>query len=61
LPMTMAKIWADRVRVNAITSDLFAGIPGTKSLTSVTKLEEEKISAYVASGWLYATGRKRGF
>lgn len=61
IPMTMAKIWADRVRVNALTSDLFDGIPATKSLTSVTKLEEEKISAYVASGWMYAKGRKRGF
>jgi len=61
IPMTMAKIWADRVRVNAITSDLFDAIPATKSQTSVTKLEEEKISAYVASGWMYAKGRKRGF
>lgn len=61
IPMTMCKIWADRVRINAITSDLFEGIPSTKSLTQVTKLEEEKISAYVASGWMYAKGRKRGF
>lgn len=61
LPMPMCKIWADRVRINAITSDLFEGIPATKSLTQVTKLEEDKISAYVAGGWLYAKGRKRGF
>lgn len=61
IPMTMCKIWADRVRVNAITSDLFDGIPATKSLTQVTKLEEDKISGYVAGGWLYAKGRKRGF
>jgi photosynthetic reaction center H subunit len=61
VPMTMAKIWADRVRINAITSDLFEGIPATRSLTQVTKLEEDKISGYVAGGWLYAKGRKRGF
>ena len=61
VPMTMAKIWADRVRVNALTSDLFDAIPATASKDRVTKLEEEKISAYVASGWLYAKGRKRGF
>ena len=61
IPMPMAKIWADRVRVNALTSDLFAGIPGTKSQTKVTKLEEDKISGYVAGGWLYAKGRKSGF
>jgi photosynthetic reaction center H subunit len=62
VPMTMAKIWADRVRINAITSDRFAGIPATRSSTEVTKLEEDKISAYVAGGWLYdADKRKRGF
>lgn len=61
IPMPMCKIWADRVRINAITSDLFEGIPATKSLTQVTKLEEDKISGYVAGGWMYAKGRKRGF
>jgi photosynthetic reaction center H subunit len=61
VPMTMCKIWADRVRINALTSDLFATIPATKSQTSVTKLEEDKISGYVAGGWMYAKGRKRGF
>ncbi len=61
VPMTMAKIWADRVKVNAITSDLFEGIPATKSPTIVTKLEEDKISGYVAGGYMYAKGRKRGF
>lgn len=61
VPMTMCKIWADRVRINALTSDLFEGIPATRSPTLVTKLEEDKISGYVAGGWMYATGRKRGF
>jgi photosynthetic reaction center H subunit len=61
IPMTMARIWADRVRVRSITSDHFADIPATKSATTVTKLEEDKISAYVASGWMYATNRKYGF
>jgi photosynthetic reaction center H subunit len=61
IPMTMCKIWEDRVRINAIVSSQFAGIPQTRSQTSVTKLEEDKISGYVAGGWLYAKGRKRGF
>jgi photosynthetic reaction center H subunit len=61
IPMTLARIWADRVRVRAISSDHFADIPATKSRTIVTKLEEEKISAYVASGWMYNTNRKHGF
>ena len=61
VPMTMCKIWADRVRINAITSPQFEDIPATRSQTQVTKLEEDKISAYVAGGWMYAEGRKRGF
>lgn len=61
VPMTLCKIWADRVRINALTSDLFDGIPATAKADRVTKLEEDKISAYVASGWMYAKGRKRGF
>jgi photosynthetic reaction center H subunit len=58
VPLPMAKIMPDRVVVRALTSDLFAGIPRTKSGSSVTLLEEEKISAYVAGGTLYATGRR---
>lgn len=62
VPMTMAKIMPDRVRINALTSGRFAGIPQTKSTTTVTKLEEDKISGYVAGGWLHDGGtRKRGF
>jgi photosynthetic reaction center H subunit len=58
----MAKIKADRVRVNALTSDLFGAIPATRSASEVTMLEEDKISGYVAGGWMYATDkRKRGF
>ena len=62
VPMPMAKIQANRVRVNALTSDLFGAIPATRSASEVTMLEEDKISGYVAGGWLYAAGkRKRGF
>ena len=62
VPMPMAKIKTDRVRVNALTSDFFAAIPATRSAAEVTMLEEDKISGYVAGGWLYAgEKRKRGF
>jgi photosynthetic reaction center H subunit len=62
VPMTLARIWEDRVRVNFLASDSFDGIPETRSMTEVTKLEEDKISAYVASGWMYdAPKRKRGY
>lgn len=62
VPMAMVKIWADRVRVNSITSDLFEGVPGTRSSSEVTLLEEDKIGAYYAGGTIYAADRrKRGF
>ena len=62
VPMTLARIWDDRVRVMALASDSFENIPATRSSTEVTKLEEDKISSYVASGWMYdAPKRKRGF
>ncbi len=62
VPLPMAKIQGDRVRVNALTSDLFSAIPATRSAGEVTMLEEDKISGYVGSGWLYAADkRKRGF
>lgn len=50
------------MRINSISSDLFEGVPTTKSATEVTLLEEDKISAYYAGGTLYAADkRKRGF
>lgn len=62
VPMPMVKIWQDRVRINSISSDLFEGVPATKSATEVTLLEEDKIGAYYAGGTLYAADkRKRGF
>ncbi|MCF1710688.1 photosynthetic reaction center subunit H [Tabrizicola sp. J26] len=59
-PMPMVQIWKDRVRINALSSDLFDGIPGTKSLTEVTLLEEDKISGYYAGGTLYAADKRQG-
>jgi photosynthetic reaction center H subunit len=61
VPMPMVKIQSDRVRINSLSSDLFEGVPATKSQTEVTLLEEEKISAYYAGGTMYAASkRKRG-
>ena len=59
VPMPMAKIQKDRVRINSITSDLFAGVPPTKSASAVTTLEEEKISAYYAGGTMYAAAKRK--
>ena len=60
VPMPMAKIWKDRVRINALSSDMFDGVPGTKSQIEVTLLEEDKISAYYAGGTLYAAAKRKG-
>ncbi|MCM2562054.1 photosynthetic reaction center subunit H [Lutimaribacter sp. EGI FJ00015] len=54
VPMTLAKIKSNRVRIHAIYAEHFAGVPETASTTQVTKLEEDKISAYYAGGKLYA-------
>ena len=59
VPMPMVKIKSDRVKINSISSDLFDGVPTTKSATEVTMLEEEKISAYYAGGTMYAAHKRR--
>ena len=57
LPSIMAGIDGARreVTVNAILARQFADVPGLASPTQVTKLEEDKITAYFAGGLLYAT------
>lgn len=60
IPMPLCKVQSDRVRLNALSSDLFAGIPQTKSPTEVMLLEEDKISGYVGGGVLYAADKRRG-
>lgn len=59
VPMPMVKIWKDRVRINSLSSDLFDGVPPTKSLTEVTLLEEDKIGAYYAGGTMYAADKRK--
>lgn len=62
VPMPLARIWADRVRVMALPSTRFDDIPALQSQTFVTKLEEDKISAFVAGGALFEAAQlKRGF
>jgi photosynthetic reaction center H subunit len=40
--------------VVSITAAQFAGVPGIASNEQITKLEEDRICAYYASGHLYA-------
>ncbi|MCX7889984.1 MAG: photosynthetic reaction center subunit H [Rhodobacteraceae bacterium] len=58
VPMAMARIRPGKVVVQALTADLFAGIPATRASDSVTLLEEDRISGYVAGGQMYAAGRR---
>jgi len=57
-PMQMVKIKADRIEVRALDSERFVDIPTIKSDTMVTKLEEDKICAFVAGGTMYAQDKK---
>ncbi len=58
LPIGFARIisnpWQHHVKVVAILAEQFADVPGTKNPDEVTRLEEDRISAYFASGHLYA-------
>ncbi len=58
IPMPMAKIGSNGVRINSLSSDLFAGVPTTRSTTEVTLLEEEKIMAWFAGGTMYSGARR---
>ena len=53
LPMTMARITRDGVKVGSISASRFADVPQTAAADQVTKLEEDKISGFYAGGYLY--------
>jgi len=54
VPMTLCGIKTRWLCVRSLTADRFAGIPQHKAEAQVTLLEEDKISAYVAAGLMYA-------
>jgi photosynthetic reaction center H subunit len=54
VPMTLVRILSDRVQIHALYGRHFAGVPKHRAPDQVTKLEEEKISAYYGGGKLYA-------
>ena len=58
VPLTMARIWGGRVKVNSLYAAQFAGVPTIRSASQVTKLEEEKVSAYYGGGYLYASEKR---
>lgn len=62
LPMGLARISGAkrRVTVASVTAAQFAGAPETASGEQITKREEDRITAYFASGHLYATPARLG-
>lgn len=53
-PMPLSRITNRGVKLRSLRAEQFAGVPVHAQGTQVTKLEEEKISAYYAGGTLYA-------
>ena len=55
IPLTLARVMGNHVKVASLFGEQFNGIPLNGSKTQVTKLEEDKISGYCAGGWIYAS------
>lgn len=55
VPLTLAKLNGETVKVKALLAAQFADAPRTRSPDQVTLLEEDRIYAYFAGGHLYAT------
>ena len=60
IPFTVCKVDRRRgvVRTRSILGRQFEGVPGTRRPDQVTFLEEDKIMAYYAGGYLYATPQR---
>lgn len=66
-PMTLARVggrlakfgvWRPEVKIKALLSDQFAGVPAIKDPNSITLLEEDKVTAYYGAGTFYATPQR---
>lgn len=55
VPLTFARILPNSVQVRSIFGEHFNAVPQLAATTQITKLEEEKISAYYGGGQLYAS------
>ena len=54
LPMMFSRIRRNQVEVHSLYARHFATVPALKNPDQITKLEEEKISAYYGGGTFYA-------
>jgi photosynthetic reaction center H subunit len=58
LPITFSLIRRNQVEVHAVYARHFAAVPALRNPDQITKLEEEKISAYYGGGTLYADAKR---
>ena len=54
VPMTLSKLQPRWVMVKSLHSSRFDGVPQVRTEGVITKLEEEKISAWFAGGAMYS-------
>ncbi|MEO0389308.1 MAG: photosynthetic reaction center subunit H [Pseudomonadota bacterium] len=59
VPLTMARIGGNKVKINALYGKHFATVPSIASPRQVTLLEEDKISGYYGGGHLYADASRQ--
>ena len=55
MPMALIQRGRNRVKVDALLAGQFAGAPELANPDQITRDEEERVSAYVGGGMLYAT------
>jgi photosynthetic reaction center H subunit len=60
VPFTKIHRAAETVRVRSIAAVHFADVPATEHPDLISLLEEDRISAYYAAGYLYATPDRMG-
>jgi photosynthetic reaction center H subunit len=58
LPTPFTLIRRNQVEVNSIYARHFVNVPALRHPDQITKLEEEKISAYYGGGTLYADAKR---
>lgn len=58
VPLTLARIMRNQVKVHSIYGTHFDAVPKTAKPNVVTKLEEDKICGYYAGGKLYADEKR---
>ena len=54
LPVNFAKVVHHEVRVSALLGGQFADVPATRDPGQITRLEEDRVTAYYGAGTLYA-------